>query len=219
MTDSTASPHINPLVFYQKPAIGSKVYDATPVQIVYPTGNFGIGIAASESAPTQPNPAEDLENSVLASGPEYTPADRKEISVLKLAFILLGVANIIITSLMFFDARMANPSNVVRDTAEVPRMYDRVSNHRSDAENAYYAFTILILLLGMVSSYFDHALGLSAYAIGIMLLFFLGTASLPYFIFAARYILDAFMLYFGLVQRSRLIFTFLPMSHLHGHGQ
>lgn len=208
---------INPLTFYQKPAIGTKVYDATPVQIVFPSGNFGIGIAASETVTQSPSPQLDLESAVLASGPEHTGVDMKELVGLKLAFILLGIVNIIITSIMYFRAREVDVSNVVRDISEPPRVFDQVSNSRTSAENAYYAFSILIIVMGMAASFFNHALGLSAYAIGIMLIFFLGTAALPYFIFSARYVFDVFMLYFALVQRSRLIFTFLPLTHGHGN--
>lgn len=212
-----AEASLKPLVFFQKPAIGSKASDATPVQIIFPSGNFGIGIAHVEGGNQAPNPANDLENSVLASGPENSPIDQREILGLKVAFICLGVTNVIITSIMYFDARNVNPSNVVRDPSGLPQMYDIVDSERSGAEDAYYTFSLLIILMGMASSLFNHPLGLSAYSLGIMLLFFLGSASLPYFAFSARYIFDIFMLYLALVQRSRLIYTFLPLSHFHAN--
>lgn len=208
---------IHPLTYYQKPAIGQdNNEDHTPVQVVFPTGGFGLGIMMK-------NP--DLENNtrnqngnygVITSAPASTDIDNSEKNGLILTFILLGIVNIILTCLMFGYADSTDSSKIAPQQEYLPLALDKVSSDRRYFEKVGFSFTIIMILVGMISAMCQNALGLSGYCLGIMLNFFLGTSSLPYFVYSFRYILDIAMLYIGLVLRSRFMYTFLPM-HIHHH--
>jgi hypothetical protein len=205
---------VHPLTYYQKAAIGPRVHNATPMQLVYPNGSFGIGIAVTDAHVHGPAPPYDLSNVVIASLPEISAMDATQIRGLKWAFLSLGVCNLIITSIMFFEAATVDVSNVVKSTKSLSNIYDTVSPHRSENELVYYSFSIIIIAVGMMSSILENALGLSFFALTTLLMFFLGTATLPYFIYSIRFIFDLFMLYIGLVLRSRITVTFLSANAL-----
>lgn len=204
---------INPLTYFQKPAIGQdNQEDLSPVQILFPNGGFGIGVALKnpEAEAAQRNETHRL--GVLASAPSTTELDRKEKTGLLITFQILGIVNIILTSLLFAYADVADTSKVEPETGYLPDAFERISSERRGIEKVNFAFTILILIIGMVSAYIESALGLTGYCVAIVLNFFLATSSLSSFVYSFRYILDIAMLYIGLVLRSRFMYTFLPLN-------
>lgn len=207
---------VNPLVYYQKPAIGNEgTDDVPPVQIIFPTGGFGIGLAGknSEGVGSEQRPTQQY--GTLASPPNYSNLDLAEKQAIATGFLVVAVINIILTSLMFHYAKDVDLSKVQAAVSPLQGVFQRIPLHRRPIEVINFSFTIILLVLGVVSVITESTIGLSGYALGICLNFILGTSSLPYFAYALRYLLDVYMLYLGLVYRSRLMCAFLPL-HLHG---
>lgn len=204
---------ISPLTYHQKPAIGQdNQEDLSPVQILFPNGGFGIGVALKNPEAENTRRHETHRLGVLASAPSGTELDRAERRGLLIAFQIVGIVNIILTSLLFAYADTADSSKVEPETGYLPSGFERISSERRPIEKINFAFTIILLVLGMVSVFFENALGLTGYCVGIILNFFLANSSLSSFVFSFRYILDIGMLYIGLVIRSRLMYTFLPLN-------
>lgn len=203
---------VNPMIFYQKPTIGRENGDIeTPVQILFPSGGFRIGI--SQKTSTNNTEASEFNVGVLASSPVSDPLDHAQKLELKYALVIIGVLNIILTCLLFSLAEVADLSKVEENKDGFPTAFEKVPNERRWIETVHFGFTIGILSLGVISGLLDFALGLSAFSLGIILNFILGTASIPHFLYASRYILDVVMLYNALLLRSRLMYTFLPLLH------
>jgi hypothetical protein len=181
----------------------------------------------------------DRRFAVLVSGPERTRADRLPLDGLKMTFVVLACFNLVITSLLFVDADVADTSKVVlillltlililiRILIRIlilililkvvgeggsPGIFEAVSNVRRNVETTNFAFTVIMLIVGSLGVVLESALCVSAYCLGVVLNFLLGTYALPYFVYTARYVLDIAMLYIGLVIRSRIVFTFLPIG-------
>lgn len=204
---------INPLTYYQKPAIGQDHQeDLSPVQILFPNGGFGIGVALKNPEAENQHRRETHRLGVLASAPSMTELDRKERLGLFITFQILGVINIILTCLLFAYSDVADLSKVEPQTGYLPSPFERISSNRRSIEKINFAFTILLLILGMVSTWFELTLGLTGYCIGIILNFLLANSALSSFVYSFRYILDIAMLYIGLVLRSRYMYTFLPLN-------
>jgi hypothetical protein len=209
--------HRQTLMYFQKPSIGSEVTPqhrtTPPVQVIFPGGGFGLGIPMKPDTLVRAA-AHDLDRrfAVLVSGPERTQADRDSLLGLKATFIVLALFNLVITGLLFADADVADTSKVVGQTSSMPGVFEQVSSTRRPVENTNFAFTIIILLVGSLGAVAESALLVSAYCLGVVLNFLLGTYALPYFIYSSRYVLDVAMLYIGLVIRSRIMFTFLPIG-------
>ena len=211
---SKSEAEINTLIYYQKPCIGNEQTSrsVTPIQLLFPNG-FGLGIPVKEST-VNPLSAQETDRNfgVLASGPERTNADRLPLRGLQATFLVLAAFNIVITSLLMFDADNVDTGKVMSKTAPLTRIFDAVSSERRNVENVNYAFSIVIILIGSISVLFENCLGVSAYCLATLLNFLLGTSALPYFVYSFRYIFDLTMLYIALVLRSRLMFTFLPLQ-------
>jgi hypothetical protein len=206
---------VNPLTYYQKPVIGQdNNEDLSPVQILFPTGGFGIGVAYKNPNQDANGRNDNHTSGMIASAPAYTDIDQTERRGLTIAFITIGIVNIILTSLMFAYADVSDSSKVEAGTAYLPSTLEEVPPHRRSIEKINFGFTILLMIIGMISVIAENTLGLSIYCLGIILNFLLGTSALPYFVYSFRYILDIGMLYIGLVIRSRFMYTFLPL-HIH----
>lgn len=202
---------VNPLIYFQKPAIGRNGDDLPPIQAVFPNGGFGLGIpikVAEENELLQPD---NIRSGVLASAPMNDNIDQYQKHALMLGFLCFGMSNLILTILMFVHADVVDLSRVEPIQGGLPTVFQLVSTNRTFTEKVNFGFVVFLLLLGMFSAVFENTLGLSMYALGITLNFFLASYALPNFIYSYRYLLDFAMLYMGLVLRSRLVFAFLPV--------
>ena len=94
----------------------------------------------------------------------------------------------------------------------VPSVFSKISHDRRSIENINFAFIIVTLVVGIFSVVFENTLGISAYSISVVLNFVLGTSALLCFTFSLRYFFDLCLLYFALVMRSKLVFTFFPIQ-------
>lgn len=213
------------LVYYQKPVVGNsnnKNKNLAPVQIIYPSGGFGLGIPVIDIDANNNENANTREQTcgVIASAPEFTDFDKYHLKVLKFTFLSLAIANIVITCLMYTNATTVDPSKVEDITyGGLPVVFQDVSRNRNKTEKANFACLIIILLIGFFSVLFEFTLGISTYCFAICLNFILGFVTVPYFVYSFRYIFDVFMLYIALVIRSRLVVTFLPLYTPHVHRQ
>lgn len=214
---------LNSLLYFKNPEIGiGRNTDQpagethAPIQVAFPDGSLGLGLALSKAVNGTDAPREQVP-AVVVSGPEHTEADIRERNGIKAAFIVLASINILITFLMFFNAPIVDLSNSNPLTTPnwVQSVFEKLPKNRTPAESLNFAATILFMILGMVSIAVDSVVGLSAYALGCLLTIFLGAASLPVYMYSLRYVFDIVMLYFALVQRSKLMFTYLP-THIHG---
>lgn len=212
-TDSSSGTLEHSLTYYQKPCIGEErgVRSPPPVHLVFPGGGFGLGIPVKDPAETAQR-VNTNNFAVLASAPERFPHDITPLRGLQVTFLVLAIFNLVITSMLYFDAAYADTSKVAPKLGGLPSTFQEVSTHRRSVESVDYAFTIIILVIGSVSVIMESAMGVSAYCLATLLNFFLGTSALPYFTYSSRYIFDMFMLYIAMVLRSRLICTFLPLS-------
>jgi hypothetical protein len=190
-SSSLEIPNINPLTYFQKPAIGhdnNNHEDLTPVEIIFPTGGVALGIAMK--SPDAENNAHASNNlGVLASAPANSEFDIVEKRSLKLAVLVVGIVNLILTILLYAYADSADSSKVESGTGFLPFTLQQVPSQRRQLEQVSFAFTVILLVLGMVSALFEFSLGLSAYCLGIMLNFFLGTSALPFLVYSFRYII------------------------------
>lgn len=209
---------INPLLYFQKPEIGSNNRSEDtfipPIQIAFPDGGFGIGssiINASNRNPEQVLPENDV---IILSGPEATDVDVNERRSLKVAIVFLAVVNILFTATLFAYAQTVDTSLVEDATTTTPAVFQQVSQHRTSIERINFIFVIFSLCMGIVSVVLEIPLGVSAYCLAIVLNFILSTSVLPYFSYSFRYFLDLALLYFSLVFRTKIVFTFLP-THIH----
>jgi hypothetical protein len=213
MTEKSA-PTMPSLVYYQKPCIGNErgVRATPPTQLIFPGGGFGLGIPTKETTSAATPAGERDENfAVLASAPERTLADMSTLRGLQATFLVLAAFNLILTSLMYFDPKRADTSKVTPRASPALDVFQEVPAERRNIEDVDYAFTVIIFILGSASVIWESALGVSAYCLATILNFMLGTSALPYFVYSTRYIFDMFMLYIGLVLRTRLTYTILPL--------
>lgn len=200
------------LIYYQKPCIGNDrgVRSTPPVQLVFPGGGFGLGVSG-KSAPDANNVDNDRGYAVLASGPERTSADLLSLRGLQITFLVLAFFNLVITTCLYYNASTADTSSVSKNTSPTTGVFDDVDGNRREVERANYALSILVLSIGCISVMAESAVGVSSYCLAVLLNFILGTSALPYFVYSFRYIFDLVMLYFALVLRTRLTYTFLPL--------
>lgn len=221
MTEKESSDKTLPLselLYYQKPTLGpvrSRTAQKQPLQVTFPSGAYGIAIpsnviAASEDA--VPN-----DSVVIASESENDEWDIRERRWITAALLCVALVNLIITSLMFQNAHLTNPSNVVEsdDANSLPFPFEVVPTTRRPIENMFFAFLILSIIGGSVSAVFENVLGLSAYGLTVVIMYFCGTAAMPNFVFSFRSVFDIWMLYLALVLRSKLIFNLLPLRIRH----
>jgi len=203
------------LMHYQKPTIGgssnTNSAHAVPVQVIFPSGGFGIGMPWKDESAEQLLPRErSIQNVVLASGPDESDPDQWSFRGLQIAFYTLGLLNIAITSYLYFRADAIDFSKVEVRLRSMPQVFGVTASERRLVEEVNYGFTVLLIAFGCASVLFRNSMGISAYCLSIILNFVLGTSSLPYFMYSFRYLFDLVMLYMGLVVRSRLMVTFLP---------
>eukprot|EP01038_Epipyxis_sp_PR26KG_P004674 gene4674-6566_t len=220
-SDSLTNFEHHPMTYFQKPVIGSSQIQSSqsPIQLVFPSGGFGLGIPVKSATINTNNNSSiiQLNNAVIISGPESHGIDEKEKKALKVAFLILLAVNFILTCILYAKANIIDTTKVSPPIIEnyySSLLFTRVPQHRRHIENISFSFTIITMFIGALSVLKDSHIGLSIYAISIILNFFLGTSSLPYFIYSVRYIFDVGTLYLALVYRSRLVFTILP---LHSH--
>lgn len=206
------------LVHYQKPTIGNSSSSntnpahAVPVQVIFPSGVFCIGMPwKDESAEQLVSRERSILNAVLVSGPDESDPDQWSFRSLQIAFYTLGLLNIAITSYLFFRADAIDFSRVEVRLRSMPQVFGVIASERRRVEEVNYFFTVLLIAFGCVSIFFRNSMGISAYCLSVILNFVLGTSSLPYFMYSFRYLFDVVMLYMGLVLRSRLMVTFLPL--------
>jgi len=200
----------NPFSYYQKPVIGQDdIEQLPPAQLIFPTGGTGVGIAPKIIHRDQHRGG--VRYGIIASSPVLSPIDNMQKRGLILAFNILAIVNIILTCLLYAYANEADSSKVEPGTNFLPFSLQKIDSHRRSIEVISFAFTLVIICIGSISSLTEFTLGISGYSIAIILNFILGTSALPYFVYSFRYILDIGMLYFALILRSRLMYSFLPL--------
>jgi len=117
----------------------------------------------------------------------------------------MSFVNIIIFCVSVADLVIIENSNNVNEFQIVP-------SQRTGREDFDFTFLILITLVGMISSVVHSSLGLSVYALGLVLNYMLSMSSIPYFAYSLRFVLDAVSFYLALVLRSKLMYIYLPVD-------
>jgi hypothetical protein len=210
---------LSELLYYQKPNLGPvrRGTQKQPLQVTFPSGAYGIAIPSNVIASSEDSVPND--SVVIASESENDEWDIRERRWITAALLCVALVNLIITSLMFQDAHMVNPSNVVEsdDANPLPLPFEVVPETRRYIENVFFAFLILSIIGGSVSAVMENVLGLSAYGLSVVIMYFCGTSAMPNFVFSFRSIFDIWMLYLALVLRSKLIFNLLPLRIRHAY--
>lgn len=205
---------VHPLVYYQKPAIGTDALENTPpIQAVFPGGGFAIGLPV-KATETVPNVEDRHGVGILASAPMNQPIDIHQKQTFAYAFLVIAFINIVVTILLFSHATEIDLSKVEPGRGPLPSIFEKLSTTRTDIEKLNYGFVLFIIVFGAISVVTENVLGISAYCLAVVVNFFVGTYSLPYLIYSFRYLMDFFMLYLALIFRSRLMYAYLPI-HLH----
>jgi hypothetical protein len=218
--DDSDSISLKSFLYYQKPLIGVSSNDGTnsvPIQIIYPSGEVGIGVPINDSSSNNndSNRNRGLQRVTIASGPEDGSIDQFYRRALVIGFVFFAFINFIITILLYAKATTADPSKVEFPSTtnnpheNPPNDFQAISIQRRYIEKVNFAFTLIIIMIGTLSSIFQNVLGLSAYSLAITLNFILSPTALPYFVYSARFILDFIMLYIALLLRSKLVFSYL----------
>ena len=137
-----------------------------------------------------------------------------ERSVLLAAFLILIIFNIIVTFVLYFESDVADMSKVERYSFsnDVPLIFSRVSNKKTASENALFVCVIIANITGFISALWNSPLGLSFYCLFVTAIFFLGTSSIPLFIYFFRFILDMIAVTIALVLRSNLIIHYCALT-------
>lgn len=206
---------VNPLVYYQKPALGQDATSQrTPVQLIYPSGGFGLGLQSKDVENGRGgNPEQEEEHrGVLASVPLDSPLDQRQVREYKTAFLILAIVNLVLTFSMYFTLDTMDVSAVESRTGQLPSPFTQISSSRRPIEDRNFVFLIITHFVGILAVATDNVLGISAFCLAVLLNFFLGTAALPSLLYALRYVLDFGLLYLALVLRSRLSVSFLVLS-------
>lgn len=205
---------IHPFVYYQKPVIGADTAeDVVPIQTVFPSGGFAIGVPVKFSDAAVATEERDSLG-IIASAPLNHGIDVHQKQTLAFAFLAVALVNLVVTILMFSRATEVDLSKVEPGRGPLPTIFEKLSSTRTEIQSVNYGCILFIILLGSGAVLTENALGLSMYALAVAVNFFLGTYSLPYFLYSFRYLLDFAMLYLALLLRSRLTYTYLPI-HLH----
>ena len=155
---------------------------------------------------------------VICTGPEETIMDKHHIRAISFSFICLAIINFILTIIMFHHVSRLDASLVVapaipadHPNVQVPSNFQLIPKLTNSDENVNFSFILLNLILGMVSVYKGNSLGISIYCIVSVFNFIFATSALANVIFSLRYVLDAFLLYFALIIRARVVYNFLPV--------
>jgi hypothetical protein len=210
---------INPLLFSTKASgtnhqsrRGRGQEPPLPLQIINPIGNFGIALPLFNKR-TRHEDGQFNMQTVIISGPEDEEEDRKKLFFLVVSFILLAILNITLSTVLFVYPNSVDISKVLPASVfNVNQLsFVEIESQRSSAENALFYSTITNLCIGILSAVFKQPLGLSCYVLCVLLIFFLGFTSIPYFLYMIRYPLDAFLAYVALVLISRLKVNFLKI--------
>ncbi len=229
-----------PMLYFQKPKLGpigrrvgsngnsslsvsTAVKDKNPLQVAFASGGFGLGLPNSTNSRTNDPLVDVVDKVFIASEPENFDIDILERRHIIYAFLLLGVVNLVITSMLYHQAGTVDKSNVVSMSSIPPRetsasysggpfVFEAVSLTRRPVEATSFAFMIICTLIGMVSALIESSLGLSAYALSVVLNFLIGTSAMSYYLFLMRYLVDLWMLYAALVLRSKLVVNFLGVN-------
>lgn len=210
---------VNKLMYYQKPALGAVRQDITtqenlPVQLIFPNGNFGLGIPINTSSNDSGlRGSQDI--GVLFSLPETDIRDHNYRKGTVIIFLALFLVNLVITCLMYANASVVDLSKVEKYQG-IAFIFGEVPQTRTSTQNANFAFTIIILLIGAMGAALENPTLISTFCYALLVNFILGIQSIPYYVYSFRYILDAFLIYVGLVLRLKCNAQFLPI-HIHGH--
>ena len=201
-------------LYYQKPVIGlSETTNSTPVQIIYPmTGEVAIGVPVKDNnSNNNENRSRVLQKVTIASGPEDASIDQFYRTGIVIAFVFFAFINFAVTICLYVKATVADPSKVEfpSTTSNPPNDFQAISIDRRPIEKINFAFTLIIIIIGTLSSIFQNVLGLSAFSMATTLNFILSPTALPYFVYSVRFILDFIMLYLALLLRSKLAFSYL----------
>jgi hypothetical protein len=174
---------INSFLWYQKPIIGLNNVDncnQPPIQIIYPTGEIGLGVPVNESNNNNHhNRNRVLQKVTVASGPEDGQIDQFYRRGIVFAFITFALINFIVTITLFARASTADPSKVdlpstTTDSNESPpNDFQAIGTERRTIEKINFVFTLIIIIIGTLSSIFQNVLGLSIYALATTLNFIL----------------------------------------------
>ncbi len=228
-----------PMLYFQKPKLGPigrrvgsngnsnnsspAVKDKNPLQVAFASGGFGLGLPNSTNERADESLGDAVDKIFIASEPENIDIDILERRHIIYAFLLLGVVNLIVTSMLYHQAGTVDKSNVVSLSSNSPQetsasysggpfVFEAVSLTRRPVEATSFAFMIICTLVGMASALVESPLGLSAFALSVVLNFLLGTSAMPYYLFLMRYLVDLWMLYAALVLRSKLVVNFLGVN-------
>jgi hypothetical protein len=233
-----------PMLYFQKPKLGplgrragssssskNAAADKNPLQVAFASGGFGLGLPSSTNRRDSEDDGLDVVDQVfVASEPENFDIDILERRNIIYGYLFLGVVNLVVTSILYHQAGTVDPSNVIPGSSSnggvgggsmvgvpysgAPFVFQEVPLERRPVEVTSYTFMVICTLVGMVSAVMESPLGLSAYALSVVLNFLIGTSALPYFLFLLRYLVDLWMLYAALVLRSKLVMNYLGM-HIH----
>ena len=188
------STKIKPFLYYKKPALGTvalggraqrhNYQPSAPLQLLFPTGHYGVGIPMKEKRIADNLDVNGFGSAVICSGPEDTSLDRTQKRALQLTFIIFALFNFIITMILFFNAstvdlsKVESPSTTSNPNEPPPSEFQAISANRRSIESLNFAGIIITLAIGIASIIFESALGLSIYCLSSLLNFFLSTSRL-----------------------------------------
>lgn len=209
--------NIGKLLYYQKPVIGNinepYAQDNQPIQIIYPSGNLGLGISESINSSTSNNDRSSHIGAIM-SIPENNLVDINHRKSIVYVFIIIFLINMIMTILLYHNIASLDLSKVENGFSGSNFVFGIILETRSNSENAAFVFTLVLLIIGFFGAILEHPTILSIFVYTILLNFILGTQALPSYVYSFRYFLDFIMIYLALKLRSKCSVTFLPV-HIH----
>ena len=168
-------------LWYQKPIIGlnNDNFNQSPVQIIYPNGEIALGVPLHESNNNNQHRNRVLQKVTVASGPEDAEIDKFYRRIIVFTFVTFALINFIVTISLFARASVVDlskvelPSTTINQHESPPNDFQAIGTQRRSVEKINFAFTLIIIIIGTLSSIFQSVLGLSIYALATTLNFIL----------------------------------------------
>jgi hypothetical protein len=100
----------------------------------------------------------------------------------------------------------------------LPQPATEVPVDRTDEENSLFAFTLIVLLFGMVAALLESVVLVWVYTQALILSFILAVTALPSALYTTRYIIDAYQLMVAMRLRANMMTNVAVVSYLGGRG-
>lgn len=133
---------------------------------------------------------------------------------LYISFVFIAVLNIVVTSILFFEADAVDLSKVDMQvfSSTVPAAFSRISSSRRYSEFLFFGATILSQFISILSVIYESPFLLALYSLLTVVVLFWGAVSVPYFLYFFRLLIDIIGLFIAFMIRARFIVNYAVIN-------